>query len=74
MPKRSPRARTASVVVCGAVVGGTVVGGAAVVGTVGGADTPEGPHIEFQIRAPSEAGVPTAQDPLQWLRSRGGAP
>ena len=38
-----------------------------VVGTVGGADTPEGPHIEFQIRAPADGGDPRAQDPLGWL-------
>ena len=45
-----------------------------VVGTVGGRDTPEGPHIEFQIRAPVPgSGTPQAQDPLQWLRSRPGA-
>ena len=43
-----------------------------VVGTVGGTDTPEGPHIEFQIRAPIEESVPQAQDPLQWLRPRVG--
>lgn len=43
-----------------------------VVGTVGGADTPEGPHVEFQIRAPVNGGSPQAQDPLQWLRPRGG--
>ena len=43
-----------------------------VVGTVGGADTPEGPHVEFQIRAPPvNGGAPQAQDPLQWLRPRG---
>ena len=36
-----------------------------VVGTVGGADTPEGPHLEFQIRNPQ------AQDPLVWLRAQG---
>lgn len=40
-------------------------------GTVGGADTPEGPHIEFQIRTPSDAGSPAARDPLDWLRPRG---
>ncbi len=44
-----------------------------VVGTVGGTDTPEGAHIEFQIRAPVGGGAPQAQDPLQWLRPRGGA-
>lgn len=57
----------------GVVQGRRVVAGQ-VVGTVGGRGTPEGPHIEFQIRAPSAEGVPTAQDPLRWLRSRGGAP
>ena len=42
-----------------------------VVGTVGGADTPEGAHLEFQVRAPMEDGSsPQAQDPLIWLRSR----
>jgi len=39
-----------------------------VVGTVGGADTPEGPHLEFQIRAPLQGSSPMAQDPLRWLR------
>ncbi len=53
------------------VVQGRVIEAGQVVGTVGGQGTPEGPHIEFQIRAPSEAGVPTAQDPLLWLRPRG---
>jgi septal ring factor EnvC (AmiA/AmiB activator) len=42
-----------------------------VVGTVGGADTPEGPHVEFQIRAPVDGGSPQARDPLQWLRPQG---
>src|SRR5690606_23220796 len=37
-----------------------------VVGTVGGARTPEGPHIEFQIRTPGGEAV----DPLTWLRRR----
>jgi hypothetical protein len=41
-----------------------------VVGTVGGSATPEGPHIEFQVRAPERGGSPQAQDPLQWLRPR----
>ena len=43
-----------------------------VVGTVGGADTPEGPHLEFQIWAPADGGVSRAEDPLVWLRARGG--
>lgn len=54
------------------VIEGREVEAGQVVGTVGGAGTPEGAHLEFQIRAPNDAGVPTAQDPLQWLRSRGG--
>jgi len=46
-----------------------------VVGTVGGSDTPEGPHIEFQVRGPVNGGTPQAMDPLAWLRERGsGAP
>jgi septal ring factor EnvC (AmiA/AmiB activator) len=55
------------------VVEGRPVQMGQVVGTVGGGDTPEGPHIEFQIRAPSTAGgTPQAQDPLPWLRPRAG--
>lgn len=54
----------------GVVQGRQVVAGQ-VVGTVGGEDTPEGPHIEFQIRAPLNGSSPQAQDPLQWLRPRG---
>jgi len=41
-----------------------------VLGTVGGGGTPEGPHLEFQIRAPIGDGNPGAQDPLVWLRER----
>ena len=37
-----------------------------VLGTVGGARTPQGPHIEFQIRSPGGEAV----DPLGWLRRR----
>ena len=54
------------------VVEGRTVDAGQVVGTVGGAETPEGPHIEFQIRAPTEGSTPLAQDPLEWLRPRGG--
>jgi len=50
------------------VVEGRDVQAGQVVGTVGGADTPEGSHIEFQIRAPVEGDLPRAQDPLQWLK------
>ena len=53
----------------GVVEGREVVAGQ-VVGTVGGTDTPEGPHLEFQIRAPLDGTSPQAQDPLLWLRSR----
>lgn len=55
------------------VVEGRDVAAGQVVGTVGGAETPEGPHLEFQIRAPVDGGAPQAQDPLQWLRSRSGS-
>jgi murein hydrolase activator len=41
-----------------------------VVGTVGGERTPEGPHVEFQVRAPVRGGVPEPVDPLAWLRGR----
>lgn len=51
---------------------GREVAAGQVVGTVGGDDTPEGPHMEFQIRAPTDGGAPQAQDPLAWLRARGG--
>jgi septal ring factor EnvC (AmiA/AmiB activator) len=53
------------------VVEGREVAAGQVVGTVGGTDTPEGPHLEFQIRAPVDGGSPQAQDPLQWLRPTG---
>lgn len=52
------------------VVEGREVEAGQVVGTVGGSQTPEGPHIEFQIRAPVAGGAPQAMDPLQWLKSR----
>jgi len=43
-----------------------------VIGTVGGTDTAQGPHIEFQVRAPIDGSVPEAQDPLEWLKPRAG--
>jgi murein hydrolase activator len=46
---------------------GTDVAKGQVVGTVGGSGRPEGPHIEFQIRAPGGEAV----DPLVWLRPQG---
>jgi septal ring factor EnvC (AmiA/AmiB activator) len=52
------------------VVEGRDVEAGQVVGTVGGAATPEGPHLEFQIRAPLQGSSPAAQDPLLWLRPR----
>ena len=52
------------------VVEGRDIEAGQVVGTVGGADTPEGPHVEFQIRAPLQGRSPAAQDPLLWLRPR----
>ena len=52
------------------VVQGREVTSGQVIGTVGGGDTPEGPHLEFQIRAPLDGTSPQAQDPLQWLRAR----
>ncbi|HYH80490.1 MAG TPA: M23 family metallopeptidase, partial [Longimicrobium sp.] len=45
--------------------GATVTKGQ-VVGTVGGEGTPEGAHVEFQIRTPGGEAV----DPLAWLRGR----
>ncbi len=56
------------------VVQGREVEAGQVVGTVGGSQTPEGPHLEFQIRAPVAGGTPQAMDPLQWLKSRGRSP
>ncbi len=54
------------------VTEGREVAAGDVVGTVGGATTPEGPHLEFQIRAPTEGGLLEALDPLAWLRAPGG--
>jgi septal ring factor EnvC (AmiA/AmiB activator) len=54
----------------GAVQGRRVEAGQ-VVGTVGGRETPEGPHIEFQLRAPLDGGPPQAVDPLPWLSPEG---
>ena len=45
--------------------GATVTKGQ-VIGTVGGEGTPEGAHVEFQIRTPGGEAV----DPLTWLRGR----
>lgn len=52
---------------------GAHVAAGQVVGTVGGARTPEGAHLEFQIRAPlTPDGSPEPVDPLGWLRARTG--
>jgi septal ring factor EnvC (AmiA/AmiB activator) len=45
---------------------GAVITKGQVIGTVGGEGTPEGAHVEFQIRAPGGQAV----DPLTWLRGR----
>lgn len=45
---------------------GATVAKGQVVGTVGGESTPEGAHVEFQIRTPGGEAV----DPLTWLRGR----
>ena len=45
---------------------GTTITKGQVIGTVGGEGTPEGSHVEFQIRTPGGEAV----DPLAWLRSR----
>ena len=45
---------------------GATVARGQVVGTVGGEGTPEGAHVEFQIRTPGGEAV----DPLTWLRGR----
>lgn len=57
-----------------AVREGQAISARETVGTVGGEQTPEGPHLEFQVRAPVRGGVPEAVDPLSWLRSRAGGP
>jgi septal ring factor EnvC (AmiA/AmiB activator) len=45
---------------------GATVAKGQVIGTVGGENTPEGAHVEFQIRTPGGEAV----DPLAWLRGR----
>lgn len=46
---------------------GTQITKGQTIGTVGGEGTPEGAHVEFQIREPGGAAV----DPITWLRRRG---
>jgi len=50
---------------------GQQIASGAVLGTVGGEQMAEGPHIEFQVRVPTESGI-EAVDPLTWLRARAG--
>ncbi len=50
------------------VVEGREVAQGQVIGTVGGQDTPEGPHVEFQVRMLVGGGAPQAVDPMAWLR------
>jgi septal ring factor EnvC (AmiA/AmiB activator) len=45
---------------------GATIARGQVIGTVGGEGTPEGAHVEFQIRTPGGEAV----DPLTWLRGR----
>lgn len=52
------------------VVQGRTIEVGEVVGTVGGAETPEGPRVEFQMRVPINGGAPQAVDPVRWLRPR----
>lgn len=55
-----------------AVRSGQKVASGQIIGTVGGEGTPEGAHLEFQVRTPSSSGTPTPVDPLNWLRARAG--
>lgn len=53
-----------------AVLEGQEVQKGQVIGRVGGAATPEGAHVEFQIHEPSGGAGPRAVDPVRWLRER----
>jgi murein hydrolase activator len=57
------------------VLQGRTVRSGETLGTVGGAATPEGARLEFQIRTPAPNGVPQARDPAEWLtRQQGRTP
>jgi len=49
---------------------GQTIAAGQVIGAVGGDGTPQGAHLEFQVRVPGPNGTPTPVDPLNWLRSR----
>jgi len=49
---------------------GQTIAAGQVIGTVGGDGSPQGAHLEFQVRVPGPNGTPTPVDPLNWLRSR----
>jgi len=49
---------------------GQKVAAGQIIGTVGGEQTAEGSHIEFQVRVPVAGGAIEAVDPLDWLRAR----
>jgi murein hydrolase activator len=53
------------------VQAGQVLAAGQVLGTVGGEQSAEGAHIEFQVRVPVDNGIEPV-DPLGWLRSRAG--
>ena len=54
------------------VVEGDIVNVGHVVGTSGGKNTAQEPHIEFQLRVPVDGAAPEAQDPLKWLKPKAG--
>ena len=56
-----------------AVTAGQRVTAGQLLGTVGGEGSPEGAHLEFQVRTPGIGGAPAPVDPLNWLRARAGA-
>jgi len=49
---------------------GQKVAAGQIIGTVGGEQTPEGAHMEFQVRVPVAGGSIEAVDPLSWLREK----
>jgi septal ring factor EnvC (AmiA/AmiB activator) len=49
---------------------GEMISASQVIGTVGGEQTEQGAHIEFQVRAPVRGALAEPVDPLTWLRGR----